>query len=317
MAKLEDSPIGKSDLIDFLSSCSDFSFELQVLKMLRDQDIECQHGGHYTDPVTKKSREFDIRAQKTIGQRRVRLAIECKNIRDNFPVLVSCMPRNIEECYHEIAIIKEPRLINGISVYNREASRVVTLRIQGEYTIYEPKDMVGKSASQVGRASTNIVVNDAEIYEKWGQCLSSAQDLIDALYRDGEDDKSNGSLLSAVFPIVVIPNGRLWKVDYDEDGNRLTDPEQTDRCSFYVGKKYTSMPGLFSYWLSLSHVELLTYDGLSRFTSNYLASDDGVEKVFHPIGIADAHQRSLHKIQTSEDSNEVTGIRITSNNPER
>lgn len=317
MAKLDDRPIDKSDLIDFLNSYSDFSFELQVLKMLRDQDIECQHGGHYTDPATKKSREFDIRAQKTIGRRRVRLAIECKNIRDNFPVLVSCMPRNIEECYHEIAIIKEPCLNNGLSVYHRQASRVTTLSIQGAYSIYEPTGIVGKSTSQVGRALSKITSNDAEIYEKWGQCLSSAQDLVDDLYWDGKDGKTNDPFFSAIIPMVVIPNGRLWKVTYNGDGSRLADPEQTDRCSFYVGKNYTSMPGLFSYGLSLSHVELLTYDGLSKFISNYLVSNDGIEKVFHPIGIADAYQRSLHKIKNSEDNNEVTGIRITSNGPER
>ena len=86
MAKLKTSPIQKDDFIKFLNSHSDFSFELSVLKMMRQNGIECEHGGLYEDPVTGKSREFDIRAVHTIADYRVRLAIECKNIRENFPV---------------------------------------------------------------------------------------------------------------------------------------------------------------------------------------------------------------------------------------
>ena len=94
MAKLKNEPIVKSDMLEYLTSYSDFSFELTVLKMLRELELECEHGGHYEDPVTNKSREFDIRAIKTIEQYRVRLAIECKNIRENFPILISCVPRH-------------------------------------------------------------------------------------------------------------------------------------------------------------------------------------------------------------------------------
>jgi hypothetical protein len=97
MAKLKNDKILAKDLSEYLNSYSDFSFELAVLKMLRASDIDCEHGGHYEDPVTNKSREFDIRAIKTIQQYRVRMAIECKNIRENFPILISCIPRHEQE----------------------------------------------------------------------------------------------------------------------------------------------------------------------------------------------------------------------------
>ena len=102
MSKLKTDRIKKTDLLKYLNSHSDFSFELSVLKMLRESDVECQHGGHYQDPVTAKSREFDIRAIKTIGKFRVRMAVECKNIRENFPILVSCIPRHEQDGYHEV-----------------------------------------------------------------------------------------------------------------------------------------------------------------------------------------------------------------------
>ena len=84
MPKLKNDAISEIDLIEYLDSSSDFSFELSVLKMLRESNIGCEYGGLYEDPVTGKSREFDIRATKTISNYRVRLAVECKNIRDIF-----------------------------------------------------------------------------------------------------------------------------------------------------------------------------------------------------------------------------------------
>ena len=49
MAKLKTDPIQEQDLKEFLESYSDFSFELSVLKMLREKGLECEHGGVYED----------------------------------------------------------------------------------------------------------------------------------------------------------------------------------------------------------------------------------------------------------------------------
>jgi len=45
MPKLKTDSIKKDDLVEYLDSCSDFSFELSVLKMLRESDVDCEHGG--------------------------------------------------------------------------------------------------------------------------------------------------------------------------------------------------------------------------------------------------------------------------------
>ena len=173
MAKLKTEQINSTNLLEYLKSYSDFSFELSVLKMLRDNEIECEHGGHYQDPVTNKSREFDIRATKTIQNFRIRMAIECKNIRENFPILISCVPRHEQDSYHQIAIVGEPEVKNtspfdtpNLSLMHQ--SRAKTLSIRGDYSLYKPSEPVGKSTVQVGRTTNNnsISASDSELYEK-------------------------------------------------------------------------------------------------------------------------------------------------------
>ena len=64
MAKLKNDPIDSTDLVEFLDTSSDFAFELACVKRLSELGYRCQHGGSYVDPVTKKARQFDIRAQE-------------------------------------------------------------------------------------------------------------------------------------------------------------------------------------------------------------------------------------------------------------
>ena len=109
MSKLKTERISATDLSEYLNTHSDFSFELSVLKMLRECNVECEHGGYYQDPVTDKPREFDIRAIKTIERLRVRMVVECKNIRESFPVLISCIPRHEQDSYHQVALLSEPK----------------------------------------------------------------------------------------------------------------------------------------------------------------------------------------------------------------
>ena len=290
MAKLKNDPIIATDLSEYLNSYSDFSFELAVLKMLRNNEIDCEHGGHYEDPVTNKSREFDIRAIKTIQQYRVRMAIECKNIRENFPILISCIPRHEQESYHQIALVSEPKTDSyeiGGSIYK---SRATTLYMRNQHSIYKTGEPVGKSTTQVGRAvDGTISTNDAELYEKWGQCLSSANDLVNRMYWDGDKDK--GTYFSVLFPFVVVPNGRLWMVTYDNDGNRINDPVQINRCACYVNKDYemgtTPMGG--QTWLWLSHLEIVTLEGMKIFVEKYLKTKEDVENIFPKDGISEAY----------------------------
>jgi len=153
MVKLKADPITQADLAEYLESHSDFGFELSVLKMLRERGIECKHGGLYDDPVTGKSREFDIRASIDRGDYRVKLAIECKNIRSNFPLLVACTPRHESESYHHVVKLSEPQYMEHERIYgSQKKSRATPLTIGGAHSTYPPEVAVGKSIVQVGRA---------------------------------------------------------------------------------------------------------------------------------------------------------------------
>lgn len=296
MAKLKTDQIEQVDLLEYLNSYSDFSFELGVLKMLRERGIECEHGGHYEDPVTNKSREFDIRAKKTIKRWRIRAAIECKNIRENFPVLISCVPRHEQEAYHQIALVSEPTSDSTMIAHSMHQSRAKTLSIREQHSMYKALEPVGKSTVQVGRAIDNTIsANDNELYEKWGQCLSSIKDLVNDVYWDGGGKEAENFLYSAVIPFVVVPNGRLWMVSYDENGNRVCDPTPTDRCSCFVNKDYKMGTKMASARMWLSHVEIVTFDGLRSFVDRYLVTEEGMAKVFPTEGVARALERPFAK----------------------
>lgn len=293
MAKLKSNPIQKSDIVEYLDSSSDFSFELSVLQMLRTNDVSCEHGGLYEDPVTGKSREFDIRAKKTISKYRIRLAVECKNIKANFPVVVSCIPRREEESYHQIVRVSEPKP----SIPHLNKSRANTYTLQNEYSIYKANEPVGKSTAQVGRGmDSTILVNDGELYDKWSQSLSSATDLVNRTYWDGDENDPDDLYYSAVFPIVVVPNDRLWVVCYDENGNRIQEPYTTNHCSSYIEKDYVMGTSLASTRLIISHIEIMTYDGLFSFVDKYMKTEEGASIIFPNEGIIEAFERKRKKL---------------------
>ena len=85
MAKLLPDPITANDMSEYLKT-SDFQLELDVFHSLA-RYIQPSHGGTYTDPVTKKDRQYDIRAEFVHRNCYLKLAIECKNLKPNFPLL--------------------------------------------------------------------------------------------------------------------------------------------------------------------------------------------------------------------------------------
>lgn len=292
MAKLKPDAIGSTDLLEFLNDYSDFSFEIKVLKLLADAGFECEHGGSYKDPVTKKTREFDIRATKSFGKQFLRLAVECKNLRDNFPLLVSCVPRKSDEAFHEICLSVNPdkhHLETPPEVYSRAMlPRSKNVRLAGDHTIYKAGEPVGKSCDQVGRnLNGDIVANDSDVYEKWAQALSSADDLTYLACTDGED-RTGDLAVSLVFPLLVVPNGRLWVTEYDDAGNRTRDPHSVRRCSYFVNLSYYHHGAMAGDELIISHLEFVTVDGLVQFVDDLTGDDDRLNRTFpveHAVNI--------------------------------
>ncbi|MEX2411838.1 MAG: hypothetical protein WD607_10820 [Candidatus Paceibacterota bacterium] len=104
MAKLNNKNIEKSDIEEYAKNVSDFSFEMQVFNLVKNLGFYCEHDGTYEDPITSKPREFDIRAEYEDHRVKFFLAIEAKNLKENFPLVISCVPRQKDESYHEVII---------------------------------------------------------------------------------------------------------------------------------------------------------------------------------------------------------------------
>lgn len=150
MAKVREEPIGQIEMERFVDEKSDFSFECKVLLELNRLSFACAHAGTYTDPITKKTREFDIRGVRstTFFERtpyEIHLAVECKNIRDYSPLLVHCVPRRKNECYHQmIWSEKKEADVVGYQEYHSQGSL-----LDKSDCIYGLGEPVGKNMDQV------------------------------------------------------------------------------------------------------------------------------------------------------------------------
>jgi hypothetical protein len=70
--------------------------------------------------------------------------------------------------------------------------------------------------------------------------------------------------VSVILPIVVVPDGTLWQVEYDERGTRTGDPVNVDHSTLYAGREYMAGDNLRGTTISCSHLEFVTISGLER-----------------------------------------------------
>ena len=268
MAALLNKPINESDLEEYLTGYSDFSFELQVLNKFIELGFTCEHSGTYDDPITGKSREFDIRALYTKGPMRLRLSIECKNLRDNFPLILHCLPRKTSEGYNEVICTYDPERVpenSGLPSAFQNCSRSV--RLKSGYTLYGSRSYVAKSGDQVGRKQDkSITSTDSGVFDKISQSINSAYNFItEAQYLKINDY----SYFTLIFPVLIVPDNKLWQANYDEQGVRQGEPERIRRASYFIGKEW-STGGADSITYSISHLEILTFTEIENFAKNYL-----------------------------------------------
>lgn len=269
MAKqLRNDQIGADDLIEFLDGSSDFGFELRCVEALSKLGFSCEHGGSYVDPVTKKARQFDIRARnEDEADVRIRCAVECKNLTKNFPLLIMCVPRAQGESFHELVFSFLPRPIFGeVPAFQKYCKIIRFSHPMSNYVFGSP---VGKSSVQVGKARDNsFETSDAEVFDKWSQALASAHDLAYGAAVEGKE--RTRKVLSLVLPMVVVPDGTLWQAEYSDDGTRTRDPVAVDRCSFFVGRDYEAGDRLGGSMLTVSHLEFVTLSGLTDLAASLL-----------------------------------------------
>jgi len=282
MGKPHQKPITKSDIEEYLTTSSDFAFEIKVLNKFSQMGFKCEHSGIYEDPITKKIREFDIRGYKELGYKRIRVSVECKNLRETFPVVAHCVQRPIEESYHDVVIKHRTRTDDqAIKLSHSTSTRI---RIRDPFSLYLSNSYVAKSLDQVGKNQNGIISHDSSVFDKMSQAINSAYDLVARAHSETSADKEKATI---VLPILVVPSGRLWQVIYDNDGSIARGPEMTNHISYYVGQSWrvgyynSTMPGYSDLvWYKLSHLEIITFSDLDTILNDYFKTEDDWKRAF-------------------------------------
>jgi hypothetical protein len=246
----------EKDMAEFVKSNSDFAFEMRVLSTLRELGFDCSHSGTYSDPITKKIRQFDIRAVKDHVDFTLALAVECKNFHQDNPLLLSAVPRVEAEAFHDIFI------------YNPEGLyKIWQSRISGNQSKYKPGRMVGKQTDQVKRDGKGTLFSDDEkTFDKLNQAVNSCRDLIEKAASNPASKNSR-----AVVPLLVVPTDLLWQVDYSEDGRIRTPPRPVKEATLFIDHcwSFDNYVRGYSFKYTLSHIEFATIDALPGVVEGY------------------------------------------------
>ena len=271
MAKLKHEKININDINDYLDNYSDFSFEISVLEKLTSAGFICEHSGTYSDPITNKTREFDIRAfkEELLSENitfRFCLAVECKNIQENCPLIIHCMKRTEQEAYNDLILSLYDEMSFGELRWSQR------IKLEGDKTFYQQGIFVGKSCDQVGRFASNhkITGYDADVFDKISQAVNSTYDLFQYNHKIGQ---KNHTFISFVLPILVVPNDRIWTIGYDRNGSILEGPKTQKKLSYYIAKKWIAGAGTSheKYWVS--HLEITEIDSLLNLLYDHQSQD--------------------------------------------
>ncbi|MEM8676347.1 MAG: hypothetical protein AAGF83_21150 [Cyanobacteria bacterium P01_G01_bin.67] len=280
---MSENAINADEIKQWLDSQSDFSLELKVFSHLLSLDFYAEHGGTYSDPVTNKPRQFDVRCRLKSKNKIVKLAVECKALSPQFPLVIQQVPRIKQESYHELFWAFEPPNNNFHVGGLLDPSKA--LRTRSISDLYSVDDFVGKSSSQIGRKKrgkndSELYANDSEIYDKWSQAIASSHDLASSSSEDRETMGLEQSL-TIIFPVLVVPNFCLWSVDYDALGNRISEPTNCDEIDFYIDKKLWKK-SQFCATYTISHLKVATLKGFKQFAEKISSSPDYWRMMFPP-----------------------------------
>lgn len=235
--------------------------------------IAPEHGGTYTDLLSGKPRQFDYRFQirnRYDQSQCVLLAVECKNLHESSPLVMCGRSRTSEEAYHTFI----------------ESSRThpssVTKTKTGN-SIYPAGEFVGKSLVRLKKEPNGQLrsVSEPDIYDKWSQALASSVELAERAGSLSQDSQNYpDKVLSMIMPVVVVPDGLLWTVNYDQAGQIPEDPALVEECEFFADRKF-HVEGSSSSQFVLTHIHFATLKGFfNMLTRLHECSDNYWNKLF-------------------------------------
>lgn len=270
------------EILNAIKEKSDFTFELSVIKTLNKLGYSSTHSGTYTDPVSKKIRQFDIRSEKHISRLKladvtidvfVRLAVECKCFRNERPIIIHRTKRLFEESLHDVIYFPDENAQRSLAIAGKFNPDGWILRFEGRSTeLFSQGDFVGRSINQVSSPKPGVLdLSDGEVFEKMTQAISSVDDIVKDI---SKMKRFINSQIFGAFPILVVPDGRLWKVDYSGDGEIADNPKQTDFVDFYIGRESSPSFENIHKKFNISHMYISTLSGLetlirSSFEKNF------------------------------------------------
>jgi hypothetical protein len=252
----------------YLDSRDDFDLELFAYRTLRERGWVVHLGGRYVDPIAGKPRQYDVRARFGFTHRRdLSLAVECKSLSPEFPLVVSRVPRPEVDSYHDV-VKRWRRDEIGDTAFSIERSDPRHPHLYGE------GQMVGKAATQIrwNESAKKFVASDAETYDKWSQAFGSAAELLDLAARQPSDDAN--PTFTFVMPVLLVNDGTLWVVDYTEEGARSS-PTPADEAQLFVDYNHQVQGRYEKHTFHLSHLHIYTRRGFVTVLKNY-ASPTGM-----------------------------------------
>jgi hypothetical protein len=101
--------------------------------------------------------------------------------------------------------------------------------------------------------------------------MNSCRDLVQASLTAGSGPTKRFDM---IVPVLVVPAGRLWQVDYNKDGAVQDPPRPVKRSSLLLNHSWSAanpMVGEVRY--RLSHFELVTIDAMDEFFPQWLGAE--------------------------------------------
>jgi len=139
-------------------------------------------------------------------------------------------------------------------------------QVSGNASVYKPQEMVGKKTDQVGYdAQGHLVSDDTTTFEKLNQAVNSCKDLVQAFARNSAQPH-----VRAIVPVLVVPSGLLWQVDYASDGKIVTGPRRVPNATLFLNHSWSGDATYGPIQYRLSHIEFVTLDALPETVSNWL-----------------------------------------------
>ena len=104
--------------------------------------------------------------------------------------------------------------------------------------------------------------DDSETFEKLNQAVNSSRDLV-RYY--GSPSLSQSPDLRVIMPVLVVPDGVLWQVDYAADGTMITNPHVIPATTLFLGRSWEFDRGDgLQVPYTMSHLEIWTPAGINN-----------------------------------------------------